>query len=92
MSDYGLDLQQLRVDIVRRSLTHIGLWSQAAENLVLGTALTESRARYLRQLGTGVLDDVPRPVQVDPRRRPQEEVVARPPVGVPDDQVAVRLG
>ena len=50
---YGLDVVQLREEIIRPALLHIGLYSKAAENLVLGTALTESRARYLRQLGGG---------------------------------------
>lgn len=50
---YGLDPQQFRLQIVRPTLERIGLHSQAAENLILGTALQESRLKYLRQLGTG---------------------------------------
>ena len=53
MSSFGLDLEQLRELIVRRSLKHIGLHSPAAENLVLGTALTESKARFVKQVGGG---------------------------------------
>lgn len=44
---------QLREFVVRPALQLIGLWSPAAENLVLGTALTESRAEYVRQVGGG---------------------------------------
>jgi hypothetical protein len=48
--DYGLNIQQLRVDVVRPVLQHLGLHSVVAENLVLGTALVESLAGYLRQV------------------------------------------
>lgn len=50
---YGLNPQQFRVQIVRPTLMHLDLHSQAAENLLIGTALQESRLTYLRQLGTG---------------------------------------
>jgi hypothetical protein len=50
MSDYGLDVDQLRVNIVRPVLIRLDLHTPAAENLVLGTALHESHARYLRQI------------------------------------------
>lgn len=49
----GIDVGQLRRLVIRPSLEYIGLWSQAAENLVVGTALTESRGEYLKQLGSG---------------------------------------
>ncbi len=49
----GLDTRQLKVEIVRPALQALGLWSRAAENLVTGTALVESRAAYLRQVGGG---------------------------------------
>lgn len=49
----GLDIEQLRLEIIRPALTFIGLQGQAAENLVLGTAITESRLKYLKQLGSG---------------------------------------
>lgn len=46
----GLDPTQLRQFVIRPALEHIGLWSPAAENLVLGTALVESKARFVRQI------------------------------------------
>ncbi|MXV44301.1 hypothetical protein GS501_04475 [Saccharibacter sp. 17.LH.SD] len=49
----GLDLSQLKAEIVRPTLKAIGLWSLAAENLLTGTALVESGGVYLRQLGSG---------------------------------------
>lgn len=49
----GIDTNQLRHLIVGPTLNHLGLWSQSAENLVLGTALTESRGEYIHQLGRG---------------------------------------
>lgn len=51
--DLGLSLDQLRELVVRPVLTELGLHSPAAETLVLGTAITESRLRYLKQIGTG---------------------------------------
>lgn len=50
---YGIDPQQLLLHVVRPSLQHIGLRSPAAEQLVLGTALVESRGEYVKQLGAG---------------------------------------
>lgn len=49
----GLDLDQLRTLIVQPTLEALGLWSPVSENLVLGTAITESRLKYIKQLGTG---------------------------------------
>lgn len=46
-----LNVAQFRTEIVRPTLNAIGLWSDAAETLVLGTAIQESRLTYLRQLG-----------------------------------------
>ena len=44
--------QQLREQVIRPTLKRIGLWSQAAEDLILGTACQESHCgKYLRQLG-----------------------------------------
>lgn len=45
-----MDLEQLRELVIRPTLKHLGLWSLAAENLVLGTALVESKAEYLHQV------------------------------------------
>ncbi|MCP1275049.1 hypothetical protein NKW43_15435 [Gluconobacter albidus] len=49
----GLDLRQLKMEVVRPALQTVGLWSPSAENLVTGTALAESRVVYLRQVGGG---------------------------------------
>ncbi len=48
-----MNVSQLRDYVVRPALQYIGLWSIAAEQLVLGTALTESRGEYIRQVGGG---------------------------------------
>lgn len=49
-----MDSSHLREHVVGPILEHIGLWSQAAENLVLGTAAQESHmGEYLVQLGNG---------------------------------------
>jgi len=50
---YGLDPRQFAVHVVYPALRDIGLWSQAAGALVLGTAMQESRLRYLRQMQGG---------------------------------------
>jgi hypothetical protein len=48
----GLDMVQLRREVVRPTLQYLDLWSPAAENLVLGTAAHESGGcRYLAQIG-----------------------------------------
>lgn len=49
----GINAKQLREEIIRPVLDHLDLWSLSAENLVLGTALVESRGEYLEQLGGG---------------------------------------
>lgn len=46
-----LDYRQFRQYIVRDTLKLTPWWSQAAENLLLGTALVESNLIYLAQLG-----------------------------------------
>lgn len=44
----------LREHVIRPTLTPLGLWSQAAEDLLVGTAAVESRmGTYLVQLGSG---------------------------------------
>lgn len=41
-------------EVIKPVLRHLGLWSLAAENLLLGTAAVESQlGTYLRQLGRG---------------------------------------
>ncbi|MBF0165084.1 MAG: hypothetical protein HQM01_11385 [Magnetococcales bacterium] len=49
----GLDPHQLREQIIRPTLQRLILWSEAAEELVLGTAIQESGLRFVRQLGSG---------------------------------------
>lgn len=48
-----LDVDQFRKMVVRPTLMHLGLFSPTAENLLIGTALQESRLKYLKQLGGG---------------------------------------
>jgi hypothetical protein len=48
-----IDARQLLTLIIRPTLIHIGMHSVAAEQLVLGTALVESGARHLQQVGGG---------------------------------------
>lgn len=45
--------EQIRLFIVRPVLQRIGLWSQAAENLVFGTGLTESGYDFIDQTTPG---------------------------------------
>lgn len=44
---------QFRTEVVRPALKVIDAWSEAAENLVVGTAVQESRLTYLRQFNGG---------------------------------------
>ncbi len=48
-----LSPKDFRFHILRPTLKHIELWSAASETLLLGTALTESGLRWLRQKGNG---------------------------------------
>ncbi len=48
-----LDPQHVLAYVVRPSLDSIDLWSEAAERLLLGTAITESELTWLRQHGDG---------------------------------------
>lgn len=51
---YGIDPQQLLDLVVRPVVAHLDLdGTQNGERLVLGTALVESHAGYLKQLGKG---------------------------------------
>jgi hypothetical protein len=43
----------MRMYIIRPALTRSGMWSQSAENIVLGTGLVESRYDYLDQTTPG---------------------------------------
>ena len=49
----SLDIKQLHRFVVRPALDHVGLAGLAAERLVIGTALTESNASKLDQIGRG---------------------------------------
>ena len=49
----ALDAKQLRELVIRPALMEIELWSEAAEELVLGTAIVESRLSFIKQLGSG---------------------------------------
>lgn len=44
---------ECRLSIIRPTLKMIDMWSEAAEDLLLGTALQESRLIYTHQLGGG---------------------------------------
>ncbi len=44
-----LDPRDFRLYIIRPTLVHLDLWSEAAETLLLGTAIVESNLRWLRQ-------------------------------------------
>lgn len=48
-----MNLGQLRTFVVRPALQHIQLWTPEAENLVMGTAIVESAADFLAQVGGG---------------------------------------
>lgn len=45
-----INVSQLRHEIIRPTLTRCLLWSQKAENLIVGTGLVESEFSYLRQI------------------------------------------
>ena len=45
-----MNIGQVRVFVVRPALKQIGLWSEAAEELVMGTAMQESGFVHVRQL------------------------------------------
>lgn len=48
-----INIEHLRKYIIRPILLELGMYSLAAENLLVGTALTESGLRHLHQLGEG---------------------------------------
>ena len=53
MAAMSLDATQLRQMVIKSALEKLGLWSVAAEELVLGTAIVESSLIYIRQHGAG---------------------------------------
>lgn len=48
-----IDTDQFREHIIRPTLNYLGLYSEDAEELLLATAIQESRLTYLKQLGGG---------------------------------------
>ncbi|MEY8204170.1 MAG: hypothetical protein RPR40_03760 [Bermanella sp.] len=49
-----INAKHLRDYVVQPALKNMGMWSEAAENLLIGTIYQESRGgHYLRQLGNG---------------------------------------
>ena len=48
-----IDIDDFRDCVVRPALAHLDLYSLAAEQLVLATAVHESGLRHLRQIGSG---------------------------------------
>lgn len=64
MATDGLNQKHFREAIIRPVLGYLGLYSKSAENLLLGTALQESRLHYLRQLNYGPALGV---YQIEPR-------------------------
>ena len=61
----GLNIHQFTTHVIRPTLHQIGLHSDSAENLLLGTALVESgQLHYLHQLGAGPAHGI---YQMEPR-------------------------
>lgn len=48
-----IDISHLRNFVVRPVLQYLNMWSEVSENLVVGTAIQESHATYLKQMGGG---------------------------------------
>ncbi len=48
-----MDSRAFRIDIIRPALKLVGLFSESAENLLLGTALAESGLNVVKQIGGG---------------------------------------
>ncbi len=48
-----IDVDEFRLHVIRPVIQQLGMWSQAAENLLVGTAVQESGLRHLRQLNDG---------------------------------------
>jgi len=44
---------QIRTNIIRPALEQVDLWSEAAENLLIGTGLVESNYEFIRQWPSG---------------------------------------
>lgn len=48
-----MDVAAFRLDIIRPALKATNLWSDSAENLLLGTAIAESSLEVVKQIGGG---------------------------------------
>jgi hypothetical protein len=53
MAEYGAPLSLICREVIRPALQQAGIWSEAREQLVLGTGAVESRFKYVKQLGDG---------------------------------------
>lgn len=52
-SDSRMDVESFKLDLVRPVLKVTNMWSMAAEQLIVGTALAESGLRFVTQLAGG---------------------------------------
>jgi hypothetical protein len=48
-----LSVSSIRTQVIYPALNKMGMWSEAAGELVLGTAIVESNLTYLKQHGEG---------------------------------------
>lgn len=53
MSEYGAPLGLILREVVRPGLQMAGIWSEAREQIVLGTGAVESAYKYVQQIGGG---------------------------------------
>lgn len=53
MSEYGAPLSLILREVVRPALQSAGIWSEAREQIVLGTGAVESAYKYVKQIGPG---------------------------------------
>lgn len=53
MSEYGAPLKLILHEVVRPALQMAGIWSEAREQIVLGTGCVESAYKYVAQIGGG---------------------------------------
>lgn len=53
MTQYGAPLELICREVVRPALQMAGIWSEAREQIVLGTGAVESAYKYLQQVGGG---------------------------------------
>lgn len=53
MTEYGAPLRLILREVVRPALQSAGIWSEAREQIVLGTGAVESAYKYCKQIGPG---------------------------------------